>query len=259
MTEKRGEQRRVGAVLEVEQGLEFIGFRPFWQGHLNRSNVMPPFGLSVNLASSHLSRHVGHAPRTIDCRCSLRPCARQPGLKPVLDKLGAGRDLSDTSGEESRSRVRLPWLVPMGRICGTADHAKAEAMRAMPALLWLLATPLPRMVATCAKTGPGTAEIRFAIMPDLPPMPVRLNAEGDMIKVRALRWGVANPGKSNRPQLLGGRMLDGAEFQRFRSPTRSKTGNPLGHGRSRALFRSRSCAGGPLTCPASHPDTEGGR
>jgi hypothetical protein len=32
----------------VEQRLEFIEFRLFWEGHVNRSDVMTQFGLSVN-------------------------------------------------------------------------------------------------------------------------------------------------------------------------------------------------------------------
>ena len=31
----------------VEQRLEFIEFRLFWEGHVNRSDVMEQFGLSV--------------------------------------------------------------------------------------------------------------------------------------------------------------------------------------------------------------------
>ena len=34
----------------VEQRLEFIEFRLFWEGHVNRSDVMEQFGLSVNQA-----------------------------------------------------------------------------------------------------------------------------------------------------------------------------------------------------------------
>jgi hypothetical protein len=39
----------------VEQRLEFIEFRLFWEGHVNRSDVMEKFGLSVNQASSDLT------------------------------------------------------------------------------------------------------------------------------------------------------------------------------------------------------------
>jgi hypothetical protein len=47
----------------VEQRLEFIEFRLFWEGHVNRSDVMEKFGLSVNQASSDLNRYLGFALR----------------------------------------------------------------------------------------------------------------------------------------------------------------------------------------------------
>lgn len=78
----------------VEQRLEFIEFRLFWEGHVNRSDVMTQFGLSVNQASSDLSRYSGLARHNMDYDRSLRTYVRQPGFKPVFDKLDAGRYLS---------------------------------------------------------------------------------------------------------------------------------------------------------------------
>ena len=78
----------------VEQRLEFIEFRLFWEGHVNRSDVMTQFGLSVNQASSDLSRYIGLAPQNMDYDRSLRTYVRQPGFRPVFDKLDAGRYLA---------------------------------------------------------------------------------------------------------------------------------------------------------------------
>ena len=78
----------------VEQRLEFIEFRLFWEGHVNRSDVMTQFGLSVNQASSDLSRYIGLAPHNMDYDRSLRTYVRQPSFKPVFDKLDAGRYLA---------------------------------------------------------------------------------------------------------------------------------------------------------------------
>lgn len=139
----------------------------------------------------------------------------------------AGSDgyLWDNSGAESWTKFWLRGLVPLARISGTADHARAAATRAMLESLWVPATLLPQMGATWTETGPDTAEIRFAATPDLPPMHVRLNAEGDMVEVWALRWSDANSDKTYRLQPFGGRMLDWAEFQGFRIPTRIEMGN----------------------------------
>ena len=46
----------------VEQRLEFIEFRLFWEGHVNRSDLMDQFGVSVNQASTDLNRYIGFAP-----------------------------------------------------------------------------------------------------------------------------------------------------------------------------------------------------
>ena len=76
----------------VEQRLEFIEFRLFWEGHVNRSDVMTQFGLSVNQASSDLSRYIGLAPHNMDYDRSLRTYVRQPDFRPVFDKLDARLD-----------------------------------------------------------------------------------------------------------------------------------------------------------------------
>lgn len=142
----------------------------------------------------------------------------------------AGSDgyLSDPNGAESWTKFWLGGVVPLARIGGTTDHARAAATRAMLESLWVPALLLPQMGATWTETGPDTAEIRFAAAPDLPPMQVTLNAEGDLTEVWALRWSDANPDKAYRLQPFGGRMLDWAEFQGFRIPMRVELGNHWG-------------------------------
>jgi len=78
----------------VEQRLEFIEFRLFWEGHVNRSDVMEQFGLSVNQASADLNRYVGFAPDNMAYDRSARTYVRGAGFRPVFDKLDAGRYLA---------------------------------------------------------------------------------------------------------------------------------------------------------------------
>jgi len=78
----------------VEQRLEFIEFRLFWEGHVNRSDVMEQFGLSVNQASSDLNRYIGLASDNMIYDKSARTYIRGPDFKPVFDKLDAGRYLA---------------------------------------------------------------------------------------------------------------------------------------------------------------------
>ncbi|MBW7057831.1 WYL domain-containing protein [Paracoccus bogoriensis] len=49
----------------VEQRLEFIEFRLFWEGHVNRIDVMQQFGVSVNQASADLNRYIALAPNNM--------------------------------------------------------------------------------------------------------------------------------------------------------------------------------------------------
>ena len=46
----------------IERRLEFIEFRLFWDGHVNRSDLMAAFGISINQASADLNRYLGMAP-----------------------------------------------------------------------------------------------------------------------------------------------------------------------------------------------------
>ena len=78
----------------VEQRLEFIEFRLFWEGRVNRSDVMEQFGLSVNQASADLNRYIGFAPDNMVYDKSARTYVRGSDFKPVFDKLDAGRFLA---------------------------------------------------------------------------------------------------------------------------------------------------------------------
>lgn len=78
----------------VEQRLEFIEFRLFWEGHVNRSDVMEKFGLSVNQASSDLNRYIRLAPANMTYDKSLRTYVRDTGFTSIFNKLDAGRYLA---------------------------------------------------------------------------------------------------------------------------------------------------------------------
>lgn len=62
----------------IEQRLEFIEFRLFWEGHVNRIDVMQQFGVSVNQASSDLNRYIALAPDNMVYDKSARTYARGP-------------------------------------------------------------------------------------------------------------------------------------------------------------------------------------
>ena len=63
----------------VERRLEFIEFRLFWEGHVNRGDLMAAFGISINQASADLNRYLGMTPDNMLYDKSARRVQRQSG------------------------------------------------------------------------------------------------------------------------------------------------------------------------------------
>ncbi|TWG55295.1 hypothetical protein L610_003100000010 [Aminobacter sp. J44] len=80
----------------VERRLEFIEFRLFWEGHVNRGDLMEAFGVSVNQASTDLNRYIGMAPDNMTCDKTTRKRSIRFGRPPFAT--------SSTSRRSSRRR-----------------------------------------------------------------------------------------------------------------------------------------------------------
>lgn len=78
----------------VAQRLEFIEFRLFWEGRVNRSDLMEQFGLSVNQASADLNRYIGVVPDNMVYDKSARTYVRGPDFAPHFLKPDASRYLA---------------------------------------------------------------------------------------------------------------------------------------------------------------------
>lgn len=78
----------------VERRLEFIEFRLFWEGHVNRGDLMDAFGVSVNQASTDLNRYIGMAPDNMIYDKSARTYIRGTQFATLFLKPDAGRHLS---------------------------------------------------------------------------------------------------------------------------------------------------------------------
>jgi predicted DNA-binding transcriptional regulator YafY len=78
----------------VEQRLEFIEFRLFWEGHVNRGDLMSAFGVSVNQASTDLNRYIGMAPENMQYDKSGRAYVRGGAFAPLYLKPDASRYLA---------------------------------------------------------------------------------------------------------------------------------------------------------------------
>ena len=130
--------------------------------------------------------------------------------------------------EESWTKFWLRGLVPLARIGGTQDHARAAATRVMMESIWAPATLLPQSGVEWTQTGETTAEIRFAELPGLEPMQITFDGEGNPLEIVALRWTDANSEKIFRLQPFGGRFLEMGRHEGFLVPTRVEMGNMFG-------------------------------
>jgi len=74
--------------------LEFIEFRLFWEGRVNRSDLMEQFGLSVNQASADLNRYIGVVPDNMVYDKSARTYVRGPDYAPHFLEPDASRYLA---------------------------------------------------------------------------------------------------------------------------------------------------------------------
>lgn len=142
-------------------------------------------------------------------------------------------------GAESWTRFWLHGLIPLARIGGTDDHARAAATRVMMEAIWAPATLLPQFGAEWTQTGPDSAEVRFADTAGLEPMQITFDPEGNPVSIRALRWSDANPGQIHRLQPFGGRVLEMARHQGFLIPSRVELGNMWGTPEYAPFFLAR--------------------
>ena len=78
MSRKKGKQLNWG----VERRYEFIEFRLFWQGRINRGDLMEAFGISTQQASIDLNAYIDQAKRNLVYDTSLRTYLRGKHFLP---------------------------------------------------------------------------------------------------------------------------------------------------------------------------------
>ncbi len=78
----------------VEQRLEFIEFRLYWEGRMNRSDLMNTFGVSVNQASTDLNRYLRLAPENMIYDKSARTYLRSSVFSPLFLRVDADQYLT---------------------------------------------------------------------------------------------------------------------------------------------------------------------
>lgn len=78
----------------TETRLEFIEFRLFWEGALNRADIVDYFGVSVPQASNDLARYQELAPANIHYDRSEKRYSATDRFKPIFEKPDADRYLN---------------------------------------------------------------------------------------------------------------------------------------------------------------------
>ena len=71
-----------GANWSVERRYEFMEFRLFWQGHINRSDLMEAFGISVQQASKDFAKYIEGRKSNLTYDKRLRTYLRGKNFKP---------------------------------------------------------------------------------------------------------------------------------------------------------------------------------
>jgi hypothetical protein len=148
-------KRRWGA----EQRLEFIEFRAFWEGGVNRADLRERFGVSAPQASSDLSAYMALAPGNLIYDLSAKRYVAAPGFAPAIITPSAERYLAQLSAIEGGVlAVGDTWIGTTPAVETTPLPARAVDPAIVRELLAVMRTP-------------GSIEIRYQSMnpakPDL--------------------------------------------------------------------------------------------
>ena len=88
----------------IERRLEFIEFRLFWEGGVNRSDIVDEFGVSVPQASKDLTLYQGHAPDNILYDRSQKRYFASEKFQPKFISLDADAYLDHLTAESQSLR-----------------------------------------------------------------------------------------------------------------------------------------------------------
>lgn len=128
----------------VEQKLQFIEFRLFWDGHVNRGDLIDKFGISQNQASGDLNRYIALAPDNMIYDKSGKTYVRSSSFKPLFLKPDATQYLAQVrSVAEGIVAPEDAWIGNLP----TFDATPAPARGIDPAVLRSLVIAVRRCEA----------------------------------------------------------------------------------------------------------------
>lgn len=115
-----------------ERRLEFIDYRLRWDGHLNRSDLIEFFGISVPQASLDIARYTELAPNNIRYDASARTYLSGTNFTPLYNTDNPLRYLNDllisASGLASEGSSFIGWAPPVGLTPIPARVVSAETL-----------------------------------------------------------------------------------------------------------------------------------
>lgn len=124
------------------------------------------------------------------------------------------------------TRFRVLGLLPVARLGGNADHARAAFGRHVAeAVFWTPAALLPGPGVRWEAVGPDRARVSVRRGDLSQAVDVRVGPDGCPTEVSFLRWSDANPERRYRLQPFGGHLSDFREVAGFRLPHRVEAGN----------------------------------
>ncbi len=160
----------------AEQRLEFIEFRLFWEGRVNRSDITDMFGVSVPQASSDLAQYREFAPTNIHYDASEKRYLPTPDFHPRILKPNAERYLAQLKAI-SEGVIALPdtWIMELPDV----DVAPIPTRRVEPHAL--------RQFLTAIRSK-RSISIEYQSMNDLRPDPMWREITPHAIASDGLRW-----------------------------------------------------------------------
>ena len=124
MTRKKGKQLNWG----VERRYEFIEFRLFWQGRINRGDLMDAFGVSTQQASLDLNAYIEQAKRNLVYDKSLRTYLRGKHFKPKYLKPDAEKYFAQLQAvDQGLVSAEQSWICHFPSFGATPTPARGVA------------------------------------------------------------------------------------------------------------------------------------
>ena len=121
-----------------EKRLEFIEARLFWEGIINRGDLIEVFGISAQQASADFARYLEIAPNNAIYDRSLKSYVAAEGFRPAVTQPDAGRYLAQLRlvGEGAITADSIDLPVPMFDVVpGPARKIGANVLRSILAAI----------------------------------------------------------------------------------------------------------------------------